>query len=283
MYSLRNEPTLAQLALNNIGEAGQIKRKIYQRRLPENPNLDYYYILRETGNAEPILVEYGFIDNEKDATKLKTNLNEYVEAVVKAIAEYSGYKYTPPNIQNNNTYTVKKGDTLYKIANQFNLTIQELKKINNLTNDILQIGQILIINPSYNTNTQIHIVQKGDTLYAIANKYNTDVNTLKELNNLNNNILYIGQQLLVPSNNDASDEELESNKYTTYTVQKGDSLWAISQTFDITIDELIKLNNLSTNTIQIGEKLKVPNIINETPINTYTVQKGDTLFMGNNE
>ena len=61
------------MALNNIGEAGQIKRKAYQRRLPENPNRDYYYILRETGNVEPILVEYGFIDNAKDANKLKNN------------------------------------------------------------------------------------------------------------------------------------------------------------------------------------------------------------------
>ena len=78
VYSLKNNSTLADLVLNNIGEQGQIKRKTYQRRLPENPNLDYYYILRETGNTEPILVEYGFIDNKNDSYKLKNNLNNYV-------------------------------------------------------------------------------------------------------------------------------------------------------------------------------------------------------------
>ena len=71
VYALRNDSTLADITLQNIGEVGQIKRKVYQRRLPENPNLDYYYILRESGqNTEPILIEYGFIDNIKDQNKL---------------------------------------------------------------------------------------------------------------------------------------------------------------------------------------------------------------------
>ena len=71
VYALRNDSTLADITHQNIGEVGQIKRKVYQRRLPENPNLDYYYILRESGqNTEPILIEYGFIDNIKDQNKL---------------------------------------------------------------------------------------------------------------------------------------------------------------------------------------------------------------------
>lgn len=276
---MRNEPTLAQLVLDNIGEAGQLKRKIYQRRLPENPNLDYYYILRETGNAEPILIEYGFVDNEKDAEKLKRNLNQYVEGVVKAIAEYANYPYIPPNTQNNNnTYIVQKGDTLYKIANQFNLSVQKLKDLNNLTNDNLQIGQILIINPKNNFETNTYIVQKGDTLYAIANKYNTDVNTIKELNNLTNNNLYIGQNLIVPLISIPEEPPTEQVEYTIYTVKKGDSLWAISQAYDITVDKLIELNNLTNLTLQIGDKLKVPLISNDTDSNIYIVQKGDTLW-----
>ena len=118
VYSLKNEPTLAQRVLDNIGAAGQIKRKIYQRRLPENPNKDYYYILRETGNLEPILIEYGFIDNERDSEKLKNNLNDYAEAVVKAVAEYAGYRYkTPEENKESEIYFVKKGDTLYSISN----------------------------------------------------------------------------------------------------------------------------------------------------------------------
>ena len=93
VYSLKNNSILADLILENIGEKGQIKRKIYQRRLPENPNQDYYYILRETNTDEPVLVEYGFIDNTNDSKKLKSNLLDYVEGVVKALAEYIGYNY----------------------------------------------------------------------------------------------------------------------------------------------------------------------------------------------
>lgn len=277
------------MALNNIGNAGQIKRKVYQRRLPENPNKDYYYILRETGNVEPILVEYGFIDNAKDATKLKNNLEEYVEGVVKAIADYTGYNYTPPGTSNNtSTYTVQRGDTLYKIANQFNLTVQELKDINNLTTDTLQIGQVLKLTPNslpnLPTNTETYVVKKGDTLYNIANQYNITVDELKRLNNLTNNILYIGQELLVPQTNNPQTPNPEQD-FIFYEVKKGDSLWLIAQNNNITVDELINFNNLTTTTLQIGDILKIPvTSSTETPPtelpkpSTYIVKSGDTLW-----
>lgn len=79
---MRNNSTLAKDILTSIGEAGQIMRKYYQRRLPENPNKDYYYIIRETSPMQSLLVEYGFIDNAKDQVKLQNDLLSYVEAVV---------------------------------------------------------------------------------------------------------------------------------------------------------------------------------------------------------
>ena len=146
VYSLKNSPTLANLVLENIGNAGQLKRKSYQRRLPENPNKDYYYILRETGATEPILVEYGFIDNGKDAEKLRNNLKDYVEGVVKAIADYTGYPYIPKeNIEAKDYYIVERGDTLYSIARRLNISIEDIRKINNLKSDILSIGQKLYL------------------------------------------------------------------------------------------------------------------------------------------
>ena len=122
VYALRNDETLARMALDNIGEAGQIKRNVYQRVLPENPSKDYYYILRETGNTEPLLVEYGFIDNENDIKKLTNDLELYVEGVVKAIANYAGYPYIPP--QTNDYYIVKKGDTFFMGNNEYILIKQ---------------------------------------------------------------------------------------------------------------------------------------------------------------
>ncbi len=272
IYALRNDDTLASMALENIGDAGQKMRKIYQRRLPENPSKDYYYIIRETDPMQSLLVEYGFIDNSADQQKLKNNLTDYVEGVVKAIADYGGYEYTPPGMSgSNNTYTVVKGDTLSGIANKFNTTVSELKELNHLTSDLIQIGQVLFIpttitTPVYSTYT----VVKGDTLYGIASKYDISVDELKSLNNLTSNTLYIGQQLKVPE----KDIE-ESEEYEIYTVVKGDSLWLISQKYDVPVDDLIELNNLETVNLQIGDKLKIPKA---TSKKTYIVQKGDSLW-----
>ena len=275
VYSLKNNSILADLILENIGEKGQIKRKIYQRRLPENPNQDYYYILRETNTDEPVLVEYGFIDNTNDSKKLKSNLLDYVEGVVKALAEYLGYNY---NGQIENEYIVQRGDTLYSIAKQYNVTVDELKKLNNLTTDSLSIGQKLKLKEDNLSEKQnIYIVQKGDTLYSTAKQYNVTIEDIKEVNNLITNSLKIGEELLIPNNDiDNEEEEIEENEYELYYVEKGDSLWKISRKFNITVEELIKINNLSNLTLKIGQALLVP----KRPIEDdyYTVKSGDTLW-----
>lgn len=274
VYALRNNDRLATMALNNIGENGQIKRKVYQRRLPENPNKDYYYILRETGNTEPLLIEYGFIDNERDARKLINNLESYVEGVVKAIADYAGYEYRVPNT-NDDYYIVKKGDTLYSIANMFNTTVNEIKKLNNLNSDILSIGTKLLINNLEENITDEYTVQKGDTLYSIANKYNTTVNKLIELNNLPSTTLSIGQKLFIPKKEDMNQPlpENPTEELEIYIVQKGDSLWSIAKNFNTTVNAIIELNSLSTINLQIGDQLLVPK-----QEKTYIVKKGDTLW-----
>lgn len=276
VYALRNEPTLANLILDNIGQAGQIKRKVYQRRLPENPNKDYYFIIRDTANLESLLIEYGFIDNKQDALKLENNLLDYVEAVVEALAEYTNTPYKRP--ESANYYVVKKGDTLYKIANKYNLSVDELKKLNNLSSDNLNIGQKLIVSAETNLPSNIYIVEKGDTLYSIASAYGISVQELKELNGLTTNGIYIGQELIVPTADIILPEPPQQDtSYINYTVVKGDSLWKISQKFNVTIPQIIELNNLIGETLQIGTILKIPTSNIELP-NKYIVKKGDTLW-----
>lgn len=283
VYSLRNDSTLAQEILNNIGDTGQIKRKIYQRRLPENPNKDYYYILRETNVSEPLLIEYGFIDNANDANKLRNNLNDYAEAVVKAVTEYAGYTYAlPGEIPNLNkdVYIVKRGDTLYSIARDNNISVAELKQLNNLSNNTIYIGQQLLLKPQFeeekpNDNDNLYIVQKGDNLYSISRKFNISVDTIKRLNKLNSNDIFVGQQLILV-------EPEKPVEYDIYIVKKGDSLWSISQKYNINVKDLIKINSLDNSTLQINQQLKVPKQnIEEPPINNeeiYIVKNGDTLW-----
>ena len=276
IYALRNRDTLARRILENIGAAGQETRKYYQRRLPSDTSKDYYFIHRNTGNLEPLIVEYGFIDNTKDVEFLKENYEELAEAVISAVANYIGVPYKAPNGLITNTYVVQKGDTLYSIANKLGTTVSELKKENNLTSNTLQIGEVLRIPTKeiYEEEENIYIVKKGDSLYSIANKYNTTVEELKRINNLTSNILSIGQVLKLPSDK-ANNVEKEENTIS-YTVQKGDSLYSIARKYDTTIDRIKDLNNLTTNLLSIGQVLLIPTDTNlET---TYTVQKGDSLY-----
>lgn len=291
VYALRNDPTLAEMALNNIGNAGQIKRKVYQRRLPENPNKDYYFIIRDTGNLESLLVEYGFIDNAKDAYKLQNNLTDYVEGVVKAIADYVGVSYTPPTTDIvEGYYTVKRGDTLYSIANQFNTTVQTIKNLNNLTSNNLQIGQVLLVTEKVYPDVSTYIVEKGDTLYSIATKFSTTVQAIKTLNNITTNTLLPGQQIYIPTSSETPTEPTTPEEptppfepdtpYLIYTVQRGDSLWKISQKYEVPVNDIISFNNLSSVNLQIGDELKIPltSLDNNKTSKTYTVKTGDTLW-----
>ena len=102
-----------------------------------------------------------------------------------------------------NYYIVKKGDTLYSIAKKYNLTINELKEINNLNKDTLSIGQQLLVVPKDNNEIEniAYTVNKGDTLYSIARKFNTTVSQLADINNLKSTILSIGQKLIIPTEN----------------------------------------------------------------------------------
>ena len=200
VYSLRNDDTLAKSILNEIGNKGQIERKVYQRRLPEDPSKDYYYIMRQTPNTEAVLIEYGFIDNPRDLNKLQNNLLDYAEGVVKAVANYIGVPYSDPNSENKDLmiYEVKKGDTLYSIARENNISVNELKRINNLTTTNLSIGQQLIIPTS---NYIEYTIQRGDTLYSIAGRYRTTPQIIRELNRLDSDLLRINQVLLLPKTN----------------------------------------------------------------------------------
>lgn len=276
IYALRNRDTLAKNILNNIGATGQETRKYYQRRLPSDTSKDYYFIHRNTGNLEPLIVEYGFIDNIKDVEFLKENYEELAEAVISAVANYIGVPYTPPEDLITNTYVVQKGDTLYSIANKLGTTVSELKKENNLTSNTLQIGEVLRVPTKeiYEEEENIYIVKKGDTLYSIAMANNTTVDELKKANNLTSNILSTGQLLKIPS---------ALLPESTYIVKKGDSLYSIANKYNTTIDELKRINNLTSNILSIGQILKLPsdkanNVENEENTISYTVQKGDSLY-----
>lgn len=120
------------------------------------------------------------------------------------------------------------------------------------------------------SDNNYYIVQKGDTLWSIASKNNISVNKLKELNNLNSNLITVGQKLII-----SNDSNNQSSGNMIYTVIKGDTLWDIANKYKTTVNKIKTLNNLSTNTLNIGQKLLIP--VSKTN-KEYVVQKGDTLY-----
>jgi len=240
IYPLRSNDTLPSLISTSL-ETNDINiNKYFQRRLPTDTILDYYSVIRNTNPNETIIFEYPY----------KKNYEKTIDIIVDTIVKY---------LTTGKIYTVIKGDSLYKIAQKYHTTVDELKKLNNLSSSNLTIGMKLKIPTSSSTTnneemspstkTYTYQVKKGDTLYQIAKKNNTSVAKLKKLNNLSSNTLTIGQTLLIPS----SEEE-----YFIYIVVRGDTLYQIAEKNNTTIDEIKKLNNLTTNTLKIGQKLKIP-------------------------
>lgn len=270
IYALRNNSNLASALAENLDDAGLTVSKYYQRRSENDTSKDYYNIQKDTGLIETIIVNYGNINNINEATNIKNEWEDYAESVVKSLANYTNVPYYKEG-ESQEIYTVKKGDSLWKIANKYNTTVEKLKSANNLKTNTLSVGQKLVI-PSISVSPEVsdtYIVQKGDSLWSIANKFNMTVSELKNLKNLTNNLLSIGQVLKI--------KDSSNNGKTTYTVQKGDSLWVIANKYGITTEELKNYNKLTSNLLSIGQVLKIPQGKTSTE-NIYTVKKGDSLW-----
>ncbi len=207
-------------------------------------NMEGYYIVKKGDSLWSIASKNNTtVDNIKKLNNLSSN-NLSIGQVLKLSCDAE-----KEDIKESNIYTVKKGDSLWLIANKYGTTVDELKNANDLKSNTLSIGQTLIIpEKKENTNKISYVVKKGDSLWLIANKYDTTVEKIKSTNNLKSNTLSIGQVLVIPS----------SSEFITYTVKKGDSLWLIANKYNTTVDNIKKLNNLSSNNLQINQKLILP-------------------------
>lgn len=149
------------------------------------------------------------------------------------------------------TYVVVNGETLEDVARKFNTSVETIKEINNLQDDNISEGIVLVIPISINKQDNLlYIVKEGDSLYSIAKRFNTSVDELKRLNNLKSNLLTIGRELIVGINSDEN--------FIYYTVGDDDNIYSIANIYDMTIDEIKNINNLSSNDLTIGEVLKIP-------------------------
>ncbi len=146
-------------------------------------------------------------------------------------------------------HVVRSGDTLWLLAQRFNTTVSAIKALNNLTSDVLIIGQVLLIPTTGATTPSFtYTVRSGDTLWLLAQRFNTTVTAIKALNNLTSDVLTIGQVLLIPNTG-------ATTPGFAYTVQSGDTLWLLAQKFNTTVSSIKTLNNLTSDVLTIGQVL----------------------------
>lgn len=161
-------------------------------------------------------------------------------------------------------YTVKRGDTLGKIAMQYGTTVQEIAQINGIQNvNLIYPGQVLRIHTNSNihgsesnsTGKTYYTIKRGDTLWGIARRYGTTVQNLVKWNNIQNpNLIYPGQRLILYGNFRNS----SNNNYAYYTVQKGDTLWRIARRYRTCPKRIARLNGITNpNLIYSGLVLKI--------------------------
>lgn len=166
-------------------------------------------------------------------------------------------------------YTVKSGDSLWKIATANGLTVAELKQYNALTSDTILVGQKLALFPS-----QKYTVKSGDSLWLIAQKFDTTINKITSGNNLAGTTIYPGQILYIPLPSISSKPTaVTSWPSVTYTVKAGDTVSAVAKKFGTTTANIMKYNYMDPDEwLDEGEKIA----INGYAPRNYAVMPGES-------
>ena len=242
------------LASNDLSIGQKLRIPCY---IEDNDNSDLpeyvNYTVEAGDNLYDIAEKFGTtVDKIKKDNDLKSNTLTVGTVLIiddkkkiSSIEECYGLDFDVPL---SSTYVVQSGDSLYSIAKKFGTTADKIKQLNNLNNNILSVGQEIVIPSVALSEVTIYKVQSGDNLYDLAKKFGTSVSELKDLNNLKSNSLSINQELKVPAVNIGE---------TTYTVKSGDSLYSIAKKFNTNVDSLKKKNGLGSTMLSIGQVLKI--------------------------
>jgi membrane-bound lytic murein transglycosylase D len=160
------------------------------------------------------------------------------------------------------THRVSKGDSLWKIAEEFDTEVNVLKKVNYLSSNVLSLNQELLIPLSNSQNQtfipyQAHIISEGDTLWNLGIQYKISPAEIAKNNGLRmNSPLTIGKELNIGNKNIY--RTINSKKRTIlYSVKQGDSLYRIADIFNIEISDIRNINGLANNEIKPGQVLKI--------------------------
>ncbi len=206
-------------------------------------------------------------------------------------------------------YTVKAGESLWTIAQDYKVSINEISRVNGIENeDKLSIGQIIKIplsgkgkdedNSFASEQTEIntdefqyewveHIVETGESISLIAQKYHVSIATICQLNDITEkDYVYPGQRIKIKAtpSGDNKNKIIDDYQPIYYTVKAGDTLWTIAQEYSVTLEGILAVNYLNDkDVLSVGQKLEIPaigGVNSKKMIQTveYSVVKGDSLW-----
>lgn len=271
----------ANTPLDSIGVENNNGKKLILHKV--DPKESYYSISRK------------YNVNVKDIQAYNNNIGLQIGSVIKVPTEIPFIQKpvvgNSPNINATTffEYTVAAKDNLNLIAERFATTVPEIKKLNNLNSINLQVGQVLKVPftksaTNVPTNTNVisnktiettnptaaenlvteHTVKPKEYLGVIAKQYGISVEDLKEANGLSTNNLSIGQVLKIPTKTTGQPEKITEvvmtppPPVTNHEVKPQETIFTIAKKYDTTADYLRQLNNLSTNTLKVGQSILVP-------------------------
>lgn len=233
------------------------------------------------------------------------------------------------NTASGTKYTVKAGDSVWSVSNKYGITMAQLIQWNNIQNNFIYPGQQLTVSNSGSTNSAssntgssantnnsssantgssssqgTYTVKAGESVWSVANKNGITMNQLIEWNNIKNNFIYPGQQLIVKGGNSTNTNtgsttsaakpntpntsattSTSSSGNTMYTVKAGESVWSVANKHHITMDQLIEWNNIKNNFIYPGQQVIVKKGSSQTTnqqapagSKTYTVKSGESVW-----
>jgi N-acetylmuramoyl-L-alanine amidase len=255
-----------KLATEILSEMGKVA-KLHNRK-PINTSLA---VLRSP-QIPSVLVETGFISNPTEEKLLfqRSHQDKLATAITTAVVKY--LKANPPEgmVLSNNarptsapvastiTHKVARGESLSVIAKKYGTTTQNLVTMNNLKSTSLAIGQKLKVpgakqstSNAVERRTLTHVVQRGEFLGSIANKYGVSVAAIKRENNLRSDVVKIGQKLKITVN-------VKALPLRKHKVVRGDYLGKIASKYGVTVESIRKANKLRSDGLAVGQVLVIP-------------------------
>ncbi len=245
-----------------------------------------------------LLVETGFITNPTEEQLLfnRTHQDKLAVAILNGVEAY--FDVSPPDgtlwasRRRGIRHTVTSGESLSKIAQRYGTTASELQRQNNLSTTTLKVGQTLSIPTRHiptttvaeKGQTVVHVVQRGEFLGKIAERYAVSVQSIRDANRLRSDGLAVGQKLTIEGATQgvtAVVASLPISETLVHTVVGGDYLGKIAEQYGVSVTDIRQTNKLRSDQLRVGQKLTIRSSqaasSSSSALITYTVKRGDFL------